>query len=224
MFTSRGANVHFSPDDLPEESFAGAALLYISGYSLLEAPQAEAVWQAVELAKNNGVAISLDTGLEPALIIPDELRRLIKQVDVCVTGPEETAELFGLDDPERAAEHLLALGIKLAAIKLGKDGCYAASPNEKCFCPAFRVETVDTTGAGDSFTAGLLYGWLRGWGLPAGALLGSALGALAASVRGAGLALPGREAALGFLKARRADVSANLRDALTEAIHHLENS
>lgn len=199
MITYRGANVYYPAEDVPETAFRDASILHISGYSLLQKPQADAVWRAVAFAQKYHVAISLDTGLEPALIIPDELRRLIATADICISGPKETGQLFGTDDPENAARYLLREGVQLAGIKLGEKGCYLADAKADCFCPAFSVEVKDTTGAGDSFTAGLLYGWLRGWDLPACAVLGSALGALATTVHGAGLSLPTKTETLEFL-------------------------
>ena len=208
MITYRGANVYYRPEDVPETAFKTASMLHISGYSLLQKPQADAVWRAVSFAQQNQIAISLDTGLEPALIIPDELRRLIAAADICISGPKETAQLFGTDDPQEAARYLLNKGVQLTGIKLGEKGCYLADAKADCFCPAFNVEVKDTTGAGDSFTAGLLYGWLRGWELPACAVLGSALGALATTVHGAGLALPTKAETLKFLgEEHTADIS-----------------
>jgi ribokinase len=219
MFSYRGANVHLEPGDIPEAVFQNASVLHTSGYSLLESPQSNALRHSVELAKKYNVALSLDTGLEPALIDPQGLRRLMSEVDVCVTGLKETEQLFGLSEPEKAASHLLALGVKLAAIKLGEKGCYLSSPAGSYFCPAFKVEVVDTTGAGDSFTAGLLYGWLRGWDLPACAILGSALGALAATVQGAGLSLPTKAAALDFLKGKnKTEIRQNEIDRVISAL------
>lgn len=199
MITYRGANVYYPAEDVPETAFRDASILHISGYSLLQKPQADAVWRAVAFAQKYHVAISLDTGLEPALIIPDELRRLIATADICISGPKETGQLFGTDDPENAARYLLKEGVQLAGIKLGEKGCYLADAKADCFCPAFSVEVKDTTGAGDSFTAGLLYGWLRSWDLPTCAVLGSALGALATTVHGAGLSLPTKTETLEFL-------------------------
>jgi ribokinase len=208
MITYRGANVYYRPEDVPETAFKTASMLHISGYSLLQKPQADAVWRAVSFAQQNQVAISLDTGLEPALIIPDELRRLIAAADICISGPKETAQLFGTDDPQKAARYLLNEGVQLTGIKLGEEGCYLADAKADCFYPAFNVEVKDTTGAGDSFSAGLLYGWLRGWELPACAVLGSALGALATTVHGAGLALPTKAKILKFLgEEHTADIS-----------------
>lgn len=223
MFSFRGANTHIEPEDIPEEIFNQAAVLHISGYSLLEAPQKDAVWRAVELARQHHVAVSLDTGLEPALLTKDALYRLIREVDICVTGPQEMQVLFGVSAPEEAAHHLISMGVRLAAVKLGEGGSLVADQTGSCFCPAFRVPVVDTTGAGDSFSAGLLYGWIHGLSLPACALLASALGALATTVYGAGLALPGREEVLAFLEARREDIGPDLHAGLAEVIADLQN-
>lgn len=203
MFSFRGANTHLEAADIQQAAFERAAVLHISGYSLLEAPQRDAVWRAVELARQHQVAVSLDTGLEPALLIPREIIRLINELTICVTGPKETEELFNISAPEKAAEHLLDLGVKLAAIKMGEKGCYLMSEREAFFCPAFPVRVVDTTGAGDCFSAGLLYGWTHGLSLPAAAVLAGALGAIATTVYGAGLALPGKQTVLEILQSAR---------------------
>lgn len=222
MFSQRGANIHYGPQDLDEDAFRSASILHLSGYSLLELPQKEAVWRAVELAHQYNVPISLDTGFEPIFIDPDGLRRLIQELDICVTGLQETAELFGLSDPQAAAAHLLSLGVKLAAIKLGEQGCFVTDGKDSCFYPAFKIDVADTTGAGDSFTAGLLFGWTHDLSLPASAVLASALGALAATVYGAGLSLPGRHAVLEFLKARRENIPADLQGDVAQVISTLE--
>jgi ribokinase len=223
MYSYRGANVLFGPQHLDAEVFKQAGILHISGYSIMVSPQREAVWRALELAHQNKMLVSLDTGLEPALLNPDELRRLIEKVDICVTGLKETGQLYGIHETEKAADHLLSLGIKLAAVKLGKDGSYLRSEKERFFCPAFHVDVVDTTGAGDSYTAGLLYGWDSNLSLAASAVLASALGALAATVPGAGLGLPHKQAALDFLRSRRGEVSTELQVAVDEVISSFQS-
>ena len=200
MYSCRGANVQYEIADVDEDAFKNAGMLHISGYALVESPQKDAVWRAVEWANKYEVPISLDTGLDPAILNPKDLCRLLPELTICVTGPKETAELFNLSAPEEAAEHLLSLGVKLVAIKLGEKGSYVADGEEQYHCPPFHVNAVDTTGAGDSFTAGLIYGWSKEMSLPATAIMGNALGALAASVYGAGLALPGKQKALEFIK------------------------
>ena len=223
MYSCRGANVQYDAADVDEEAIKNAAMLHISGYALVESPQKDAAWRAVELAKKYEVPISLDTGLDPAIHNPKGLCRLLPELTICVTGLKETAELFGLSKPEEAAEHLLSLGVKLAAIKLGEKGSYIATRNESFHCPAFEVDAVDTTGAGDSFTAGLIYGWSKGMSLKATALTGSLLGAMAASVYGAGLALPGREKAVEFIRSLPHENAVGHKKEMEEIIDVLKN-
>jgi ribokinase len=223
MYSCRGANAQFEASDVDEEAFKNAKLLHISGYALLESPQKEAAWQAVEFAKKHQVPVSLDTGLDPVLLNPNDLRRILPELAICVTGPKETDALFGLSDPEKAAEHLLSLGIQLAAIKLGEKGCFMADKKQSYFCPAFPVAAVDTTGAGDSFTAGLIYGWVKGMSLPATTILGSALGALATTVYGVGLSLPGKQKTIDYLKSVHSDAGSKQYYGIEEVIAELEN-
>ncbi len=91
MFSSRGANVKLDPQAIEEKAFLDAKLLHISGYALLESPQRDAVWRAVELAKRFRIPVSLDTGLEPVVRQPDEIKRILPFLSVrrsfCI--PEE---------------------------------------------------------------------------------------------------------------------------------------
>jgi ribokinase len=223
MFSYRGANIQLETQDIEEDAFKDAAILHISGYALLESPQKKAVWRAVELAKEHNVQISLDTGLEPAIQNPKDLRRLLRELTICISGPQEISALLDSTSPEEAADLLLSSGVQLAAIKLGEKGSFVADEKDQFFCPVFQVDAVDTTGAGDSYTAGLLYGWAHGLSLPASAVLASVLGALAASVYGAGFSLPDKQCVLDFLKSIQSESAAVLSDGIQEVIADLEN-
>jgi ribokinase len=159
---------------------------------LLESPQREAAWRASELAAQHGVAVSLDIGLQPALSVAGEIRRLLPRLSICVLGMDEARALVGAGAPEAAIEALVRQGVPTVGLKLGADGCLIGDASGAHRLPGFRVPTVDTTGAGDAFSAGLIFGWLRGLSLPAAGALANALGALATCVWGAGPALPGR--------------------------------
>lgn len=80
----------------------------------------------------------------------------------------------------------------MIGLKFGKQGCLIASSEGFQRLPGLEVPTVDTTGAGDAFCAGLLYGQWAGLGLGESGLLANLLGALATTVWGSGPALPGR--------------------------------
>jgi ribokinase len=73
----------------------------------------------------------------------------------------EIEKMFGMNYMD-AAEECLSLGIEVVAVKLGEKGCWIRSGNKEFTVPAYRVKAIDTTGAGDAFNAGFLYGYLTG--------------------------------------------------------------
>ena len=203
MFSFRGANEELPPAHISAEMLAGAGVLHFSGYAFLKPPQAEAAWKAAALGAQMGVPLSLDSGLEPVLRSPEEMRRLLPQLTLCITGLEEMHALAGSEQPEAALDALMAQGVRLGAVKLGAHGCWLGShQGEKCFFPIFPIETVDTTGAGDAFSAGLLFALRRGLSLAAAGTLASALGALATTRYGAGMKMPGAAQVCAFLRSR----------------------
>lgn len=192
MFCYRGANDYYAPEELPAEIMDGASLLHLSGYALGHAPQRFAAARAVELAAEKGVPLSLDTALEPALRFTGEMRVLLSRLDLCILGPQEAQALTGAETPSAAIAMLLAAGVQRVGYKLGGAGCIVASAAGSYRMSALAVATVDTTGAGDAFSAGLIAGYLAGRDLAASARLATALGGLATTVWGGGAALPER--------------------------------
>ncbi len=106
---------------------------------------------------------------------------------------------------------------RVAVLKMGAQGAWlavdAAPPR---FVPPVPVTVRDTTGAGDAFNAGLLVGWRRGWDWPTAAHLAALLGALATTVSGAGLALPGPQAVRAYLAAHPTSVPEAVRKRLLQ--------
>jgi hypothetical protein len=99
----------------------------------------------------------------------EQMRAVLPQVDVIKLSDEETELVTGYADPQAAAEQLIAGGARIAAVTLGKDGVLIASKDGCETVPGFRVEAVDTTGAGDAFWGAFLYcicglGSLGGYG------------------------------------------------------------
>ena len=223
MFSHRGANTQLTPGDINEDAFRKANLLHISGYAFLESPQKDAAWQAVELAKKYGVPVSLDTGLDPVVRNPHELHRLLSELTICITGPQEVAVLFEDLSLEEAVKEMISVGIQRIAIKMGEKGCRVFNGKENLSFPSFQVDTVDSTGAGDSFTAGFLYGWAKEMSLSASAVLASALGALAATVYGAGPALPTKQKLLDFLRSEKMQNRSFQLQSIDEVIAALDN-
>ena len=186
MLGHRGANVYLDPNQIDEPELAGARLLHLSGYALLSDPQRSAALRALEIACRYGLTVSLDPGMAAPHQALGEIRGLLPHVDILLPSLAEARQLTGQAEPEACAQSLLRAGIRAAVVKLGAQGCLVAAGEDLLRVPGLAVEARDSTGAGDSFNAGLIVGFLGGLGWPGAAMLGNALGALAAARTGAG--------------------------------------
>jgi ribokinase len=215
MFGCRGANVRTDPALLDEDYIRQARIFHLSGYSLLAAPQRDAALRGLEVAHQAGLTITADMGLEAVMRVTDQVKAILPKVDVLLPSHPEAEYLTGRNDIEGALECLLDYGVGIVALKLGKHGCAIGSAKHDpegidgglLTIPGFAVDPVDTTGAGDSFDAGLILGRLEGWGWRESALLADALGALTATVEGAGTSLADRREVGAFLQAHLGDPS-----------------
>jgi sugar/nucleoside kinase (ribokinase family) len=128
-------------------------------------------------ARRQGLTTSLDTGFDPSETWDGGLRETLRETDLFFPNEVELRAISGCDDP---AEGLRALenGRTRVVAKLGRDGAMTLEGGLVVHVPAFPVETVDTTGAGDSFNAGFLHRWLAGAPLVECLRLGAACGAL----------------------------------------------
>lgn len=200
MFSYRGANTAFAPHHLGEGLLNSIDLFHLSGYSLMTSPQREAALTALAQAEAAHLPICLDSGLQPVMDAPEIFESVLPRISVGILGMAEAAYLSGYQRPEQILDWLLSLGMRWAAIKMGAEGCWLAHHEHRIYLPAFPVKVRDTTGAGDSFTAGIICGYVYGLGLVPTAVLANALGALATTVYGAGLALPAPEVLGPFLE------------------------
>ncbi|MBC7287095.1 MAG: ribokinase [Armatimonadetes bacterium] len=185
-----GANMRLSPEDLERVvSWAAFDVLLMQ----LEVPTST-VLEASRKASEAGVLTVLDAG--PPQPVPKEL---LGAVDVLSPNETEARAILGLPAdaplvPDEAAQRLLELGAKAVVLKLGADGALLATADGLWRVPAFRVEPVDTTGAGDAFTAALAISLAEGRPLQDAARFACAAGALACTVFGAAPSMPSREA------------------------------
>ncbi|MEM3090955.1 MAG: carbohydrate kinase family protein, partial [Candidatus Bathyarchaeia archaeon] len=108
------------------------------------------------------VKVSLDPGALYADKGIKKLSQIIKRSHVIMPNAMELARLTKEEDYTVGAEKLLKMGVKVVAVKLGSKGCYVTDGSESHHIKAFKVSVVDTTGAGDAFCAGFLYGLISG--------------------------------------------------------------
>jgi ribokinase len=184
----RGANALLNPTQVSEADIRGAKLFHLSGYALLAEPQRSAALRTVEMARQHDLTVSLDPGMSGSQAAVAELRRHLPLADILLPNLAEAQRLTGLARPEKCAQALLDEGVQVVAMKLGREGCLLGSGDGFLRIPGLATEVQDSTGAGDSFAAGLIAGFLNALDWPSAALLGNAMGALAAASVGGGAA------------------------------------
>ncbi|MEM2567292.1 MAG: carbohydrate kinase family protein, partial [Candidatus Bathyarchaeia archaeon] len=118
------------------------------------------------------------------------LKPILERSFVFMPNSRELTLLTGVEDYVEGAGKLLELGVKIVAVKLGGKGCYVTDGEESHHAEAFKVRIVDTTGAGDAFCAGFLYGLSNNKSLKECAKLGNFVASRCITKMGARTGLP----------------------------------
>jgi ribokinase len=214
----RGANVLTDPNKVREEDIRDARLLHLSGYALLADPQRSAALLALEMACRHGLTVTLDPGMSVPQAALDEMRALLPVVDIFLPNLPEAQALTGADSPQECFRALVGAGVRVVALKLGKYGCLFGGGEGFVYVPGFAIEARDSTGAGDFFAAGIIAGHLGGLDRRGTAVLGNAMGAMAAARVGAGTSVPKARDVLALLRDPR---QASGRSGRVEAIRRV---
>jgi ribokinase len=214
----RGANVLTDPNKVREEDIRDARLLHLSGYALLADPQRSAALLALEMACRHGLTVTLDPGMSVPQAALDEMRALLPVVDIFLPNLPEAQALTGADSPQDCFRALVDAGVRVVALKLGKYGCLFGGGEGFVYVPGFAIEARDSTGAGDFFAAGIIAGHLGGLDRRGTAVLGNAMGAMAAARVGAGTSVPKARDVLALLRDPR---QASGRSGRVEAIRRV---
>jgi len=136
-----------------------------------------------------------DTGkwlstIEPAL----------SYIDIFLSNRDEAHHISGKTNLPDIARFFMDYGIKVVAIKMGEEGSFIMTEEEKVLVPPFSVVAVDGTGAGDAFCAGFLVGYLRGWDLYKTGRFANACGAMCVRKMGATEGVGSLEETLAFIE------------------------
>ncbi|EWG71579.1 Fructokinase [Enterobacter sp. DC1] len=188
------ADLFLEPADLP--TFSAGEWLHVCSIALSAEPSRSATFEAIGAIREAGGYVSFDPNIRPDLW-PDEneLRRCLElalqSADVVKLSVEELAFLTGNVDVNVGLHALMArCPARLVLVTQGKEGVIAWHDGAVKHYPATPVQCVDTTGAGDAFVAGLLYGLAAGHDLTPVIALAQRCGALATTAKGAMAALP----------------------------------
>ena len=184
MCTYLGAALELSPDDLSVELFEGYDIFHIEGYLV---QNNELIRKAVKLAKQAGLQVSIDLAsynvVEENLTFLQEIIR--EYVDI-VFANEEEARAFTGKEPQDALIQFSELA-DIAVVKIGKEGSFIKSGNETIQISSRKANCIDTTGAGDLYATGFLYGLACGLTLEQCGKIGSLVSGHVVEVVGAKL-------------------------------------
>ena len=164
IYAHSGAANYLSKEDIREEELSSAKILFLSSLKNLEP-----LIIAAEIGKRKNIPIILNPGM---LIIEQgftNIRELIEKVDILIMSQREfqvlfylSEENFNLNIAQEKSENLFSIGIKVLIITIGKSGALLITPNSVQIIPSDKQDkVVDTTGAGDAFSAGFIYGFFQ---------------------------------------------------------------
>lgn len=163
MLTHLGASTGLSVDDVHGDEIAKATYIYVEGYLFSDPGTKAAALEAIRVAKAAGVKVAL-TVSDPFLIAicKDEFWELIKgPVDLLFCNIEEARALTGAQDAVACAKAIHEHADNVA-LTLGKDGSIIMHDGQVFPIEGVAVDAIDTTGAGDMYAAGVLYGITNG--------------------------------------------------------------
>jgi sugar/nucleoside kinase (ribokinase family) len=169
-----GAALELGKEDILEEDIANAKILHLEAFQF-EGPTQETVFHAIEIAKKHNTLISVD--LADSLLIERNME-LFKEVvarDIDIVFCNETEGKAFTGEEEEEVLAIMGGMVDTAILKLGEKGSLISIDGEVIEIEAFKTVAVDTTGAGDTYAAGFLYGMTHGWDTEKSGKLGSLL-------------------------------------------------
>ncbi len=191
IFWKRPSGDPLRKEELPSDFLSGAAFLLLDGLM-----KDVSLFAAREAGKA-GIPVMLDAGR-----IREGMLELARMSDYVVGSEEFAKELGWNDDPVLFKQEVRTRGFGITTITLGARGSVTFADDEVISCPAFPVEVVDTTGAGDVFHGGYLYGLLQKWPLEDAVRFASAVAAMKCRKLGGRAGIPKLEEVKEFLKSK----------------------
>ena len=188
------------PEELDRDYIIAADYLHLDGY------HQKAALQAVHWMHAAGKKVMLDAPRGSA-DMRHVISELVEVCDVFISGSGVCQELSGKSDFWDAGEAVLRMGPQVVVQTEGEAGSNTIAAGERFHTPAFQVEAVDTTGAGDVFHGAYLTGLLRGWDLRQTARFASAVAAIKCTHLGGRRGAPREAEVRAFLKQRGAEMS-----------------
>lgn len=197
------ADEQLREEEIDEGLLASSRLFHFGTISMIEEPSRSATLEAVEIAEENDLTISMDPNLRVNLWEDEEkpkqmLEKVIDSVDILKLNESEIQFFFGGDVETTANE--LASDTDWVLVTMGEEGCYYTDGKMEGYTETYDAEMIDETGAGDAFMSGAIYGYLNNWDLDKTTRFASAAAALTIEGFGVIPSLPTKKEVQEFMK------------------------
>jgi sugar/nucleoside kinase (ribokinase family) len=154
-----GANGRLSPNEIKPELMKGIEVVHVSGGS------ADVALKVAKVCKELGVQSSIDVGVEFLIQLKSKAKRVLNDFSFVFMNQGIFEKAFG-KKPIKSNLQTVVKGRNLVVnVTLGKKGAFAATTNETVYQPAFKVKAIDTTGAGDAFSAAFIHNYRQQFSL-----------------------------------------------------------
>lgn len=180
-----GANAEFKAEDIDREIIAASRVFYVGGLFAMRDLDCERLVPLFRYAREAGTMTVLDV-VVPAGSSADVsgLAKLLPYTDVFLPNEDEGAMIAGTTDPLEQARMFKGLGAHCVVVTRGGKGIVAMAGETGMEADAFPVQVVDSSGGGDAFTSGMIYGMLQEWPMERKLEFASAMGASACQSMG----------------------------------------
>ncbi|MEJ5293521.1 MAG: carbohydrate kinase family protein, partial [Candidatus Methanosuratincola sp.] len=172
MFGRKEAAETLEPEDVANISLKDFQAVHIASLRV------DTATKIASRAREAGIMVTFDPGRVLINRGVGHIKPVLELADLLLLNGKEARALTGHEDPETAAGSLIKQGAKSVVLKLGAKGVYISDGGSGRLIPAFRVDAIDTTGAGDAFAAGMIMALSEGQALPEATRFGNAVAAL----------------------------------------------
>ena len=201
-----GASSAMKESEINHNIIRKAKVLHYGGTFLMAHLDGEPIASVFRRAKRAGAITSLDTAWDGTGRWMAALEPSLPHLDYLFSSLEEARQITGADTPEEIAEVYSNHGVKTPVIKMGRQGCYLKRGDREHRLAAHRVNVVDTTGAGDAFVGGFLYGVVKEWDLLETLQFANAVGGITVTQIGGAEAVRSTQATIEFMEQQPAEI------------------
>lgn len=198
VLTSRGANEFLGEKDLNPEIFRDIDTMILT--SLVSPDNMLMMKKAIMEAKNRDIAIIMNPSMSMITHRPEELKYAMRNSKVIIMNGKESQMITGKSDVESAVKELQNYGAEIVIATQDVKGSLVAEGGAIFHVPSYKVKVVDTTGGGDSYTAGFVHAKFKGYSTEEAVKFATAVAALNIITPGASTDLPTEEEVIDFMK------------------------